>query len=597
MARDPRLTHLHETFQTFAERCLLTTGSMILPEHQAWTRENVAEVKRRLIDNSAEGKESFSDKLAIQMAGATPDQWLVLADAHYLYYLPSSIIKPSTKLSEIRMCLQQGGLEMPTQDAALWEPFRKGGFVRTGIRYHMRYLQLWLILLFSDWMKRAEDPLAVLKDHVQMQRVLDDLINSIGEASDRAYDTRHALLFLAHPDYYERSISTQDKKKIVKHYGERLGGPISKDLDAAIRQIRDHLGPEYDKPERPFDFYTDLRHEWSLASRSVTKLSPLPTHDKSDSEPLPLVNGILSLFERTRNIVLYGPPGTGKTYIAQQVASALSYEDAHVERVTFHQSYSYEDFVEGWRPVRSDDGNDIAYRVVPGVLRRVAERAQKEPNHKHLLLIDEINRGNIAKVFGEIITLIEDDKRLGQANELRVTLPYSGEEFGIPHNLYLIGTMNTADRSIALLDVALRRRFAFVEIMPDPALLSGVVVASENQSVDLGVLLDTINRRITRALDRNYQLGHSYFLSIGKQDPSDRLDELEYIWNQQVLPLLEEYFYSQREVLAELLVGFADTLDEGETEDQQRVEFGRLTGEDLVYALNQLTEQGRPENE
>ena len=135
--------------------------------------------------------------------------------------------------------------------------------------------------------------------------------------------------------------------------------------------------------------------------------------------------------------------------------------------VTFHQNFTYEDFVEGIRPVLNS-GEELAYEMRAGVFKRLVQKALERRAERFVLIIDEINRGNIAKIFGELITLMEGSRRIGQADETRVTLPYSGEAFGIPDNLYVIGTMNTADRSIQLLDTALRRRFTFVEMIPDP---------------------------------------------------------------------------------------------------------------------------------
>jgi 5-methylcytosine-specific restriction enzyme B len=211
----------------------------------------------------------------------------------------------------------------------------------------------------------------------------------------------------------------------------------------------------------------------------------------------------------------------------------------YLKVVTFHQSFAYEEFVEGLKPVIVDE--QIQYQVVAGVFKRICQQAQNDPEHHYLIIIDEINRANIAKVFGELITLIEDDKRLGEENEVTVQLPYSQEEFGVPENLYILGTMNTADRSIALLDLALRRRFTFVELMPNPKLL-GVV-----EGIDLGQLLTRLNHCIMALLGRDYQLGHSYFM-----DAKDTA-ELHFSWYHRVMPLLQEYFYNDPERLRVLL--------------------------------------------
>jgi 5-methylcytosine-specific restriction protein B len=184
-------------------------------------------------------------------------------------------------------------------------------------------------------------------------------------------------------------------------------------------------------------------------------------------------------------------------------------------------------------------------------LRRICARAEaawevdKENAPKYLLVIDEINRANIAKVLGELITLIEDDKRLGEANELTVRLPASGERFGVPPNLYVLGTMNTADRSIALLDLALRRRFTFVEMRPQPSVIEPPVVAG----VDLRALLARLNERIAALRDRDHQIGHSYLLHL--RDAGD----LHFAWYRRVVPLLQEYFYNDGERLKAVIGG------------------------------------------
>jgi hypothetical protein len=279
-------------------------------------------------------------------------------------------------------------------------------------------------------------------------------------------------------------------------------------------------------------------------------------------EPEPIVSEEVGINETMRhNYILYGPPGTGKTYRTVDLAMALverrkfdSYENesrevlaqrfgqardtGRIEFVTFHQSYSYEEFVEGIRPKVVDDS--IVYEVRQGCFCKLSERARSNPTQNHVLVVDEINRGNVARIFGELITLIEDDKREGAPNQLSVQLPYSGDEFSVPNNVYVIGTMNTADRSVEALDSALRRRFSFIDTVPRPELLSrGEYAMTE---VDLGALLSAINRRIERLLDRDHRIGHSYFMGISSAN--DPLASLREAFRDRVIPLLREYFYS-----------------------------------------------------
>lgn len=236
-------------------------------------------------------------------------------------------------------------------------------------------------------------------------------------------------------------------------------------------------------------------------------------------------------------------------------AKASSEKVKRYEFVTFHQSYGYEEFVEGLRPVLNEDVGGLSYKIQPGVFLRLCEQARANPDRKYAMVIDEINRGNISKIFGELITLIEIDKREGAKYSATLTLPYSGDPFSIPSNVDIIGAMNTADRSLALLDTALRRRFEFEPLMPDTrsekdsadsdsAPLAGLTINIGDETIDIRAMLHRMNERIEVLYDRDHTIGHAYFTSLrDKNNDAERFDELAHIFRNRIIPLLEEYFF------------------------------------------------------
>jgi len=221
------------------------------------------------------------------------------------------------------------------------------------------------------------------------------------------------------------------------------------------------------------------------------------------------------------------------------------------EFVTFHQSFGYEEFIEGLRPVLTSEGDDsaeqtgeVGYHIQKGAFLRLCNKARNDPANRYAMVIDEINRGNISKIFGELITLIEADKRSGCANEITVSLPYSGDLFSIPRNVDIIGSMNTADRSLALVDTALRRRFEFIAVMPDPATLTGITVKlGDGPSIDLQALLTVMNRRMEAFFDRDHTIGHAFFLPLKDLPEGERFIGLKDIFLKKIIPLLEEFFF------------------------------------------------------
>ena len=253
--------------------------------------------------------------------------------------------------------------------------------------------------------------------------------------------------------------------------------------------------------------------------------------------------------------------------------------------VTFHQSFTYEDFVEGIKPVLEDDSDELKYEISNGIFKKLALKAQDDPDNNYAIFIDEINRGNVASIFGELITLIEKDKRSGAENELSVILPYSKTRFLVPQNLYIIGTMNTADRSIEALDSALRRRFEFEEMLPNYDLIDEFLEdKNEFEGYKLSQILKTINERITVLINRDHQIGHSYFLKLISSKNIKK--DLKTVFTKSIIPLLQEYFFND-------YVKIAMVIGEGflEKDKYSNVKFAQNIGDyDSDYDLNTIYE-------
>ena len=309
------------------------------------------------------------------------------------------------------------------------------------------------------------------------------------------------------------------------------------------------LGRALSEPVKRWATTTIVKIPATVASDLLNPNQP-PQPDPADPAPSPddedRFTAWKRLLDRKGQVIFYGPPGTGKTYAAKGFARWLlqdgSVTDAsdRLTEVTFHASYAYEDFIEGFRPRPGE--SELKLELRDGIMKRVAKDAAKHPDVGYVIIIDEINRADVPRVFGELMTVVESSRR-GQS----VTLPTSGESLTIPPNVTIIGTMNTADQSIRTLDAALRRRFGFIELMPDTELLADVTV----DDLPLDQFLENLNARITQRVGRERQIGHSYFLDQGR--PIETAETFAEIVRTDIVPLLQEVVYDDYGQLQEFL--------------------------------------------
>ena len=322
----------------------------------------------------------------------------------------------------------------------------------------------------------------------------------------------------------------------------------------------------------------ELRHRldaqsvvWGMPQNSSNGPPPPPPPESTNLEaladevllPIEFLEEIVTLLKEKKQVIFQGPPGTGKTYVARKLAACLARSDERVTLVQFHPSYAYEDFIQGFRPKTTDGQGGFELRNGP--LLQAAERARKESDANHYLVIDEINRGNVAKVFGELYFLLE-------YRDSEMNLQYSDEPFSLPPNLYIIGTMNTADRSIALVDMALRRRFYFKMFHPDDEPVKSVLRKWIAQNATGMEWVADVVERTNELLkdDRHAAIGPSYFMTPGLNEAAVRR-----IWEHSVLPYLEERRFGGDEVAEEFDLdklrrtgGPASAQEDGEAQEE-----------------------------
>ncbi len=531
--------------QKWVNAALRNDDSLFTPGRPIWTTQLLGEIHRKFLDRPDGGGGSFYDQLEKQLAGSLPDVYQLMGEVLYAHLLIVSTSNGTNQQRRIETVLNwsPSPVQIPQELVAALTP----GLVTPGQAYHtyrpfqvgllIEFAEQWKDLALEERERRLNAPW-MFKEFVMGLQPRSRLLRR-NQNTPRIQ--RQALLHLVHPDTFEAIVNIDHKNKIAEVFAGYVSDPEA-DVDVKMTQIRTALEAEHGQD---FGFYNDdIRPQWDVNGIPVPVPNPQPVSDESVRPtidlnalaaqlflPAAFLREIDALLADKKQVIFQGPPGTGKTYVAQKLARHLAGSPDRVTLVQFHPSYAYEDFVQGFRPTLRN--GQAGFELTDGPLLRAAERARGEPETRHFLIIDEINRGNLAKVFGELYYLLE-------YRDEKITLQYQVEEdkkFSLPGNLYIIGTMNTADRSIALVDLALRRRFYFVEFHPDSEPVKGVLRRwLESNHPGMGWVADVVEEanRLLES-DRHAAIGPSYFMR-------DRLDDsiVNRIWKHSVLPYIEE---------------------------------------------------------
>ena len=554
--------------ERWKQRCLLG-GRSVFTDRSLWTHSNFQELQSVYVENLDDSsRDSFLVKLERQLQPASPDAKCLWAEMTWVYRLIQyrGSMGSSRKRAAITQVWEWSGRDFPEDQELMSDAVLGAGVVNPGTAYNtLAWAEFrFFVVAMLDWYSlEPNEREALLDDPWRFASWLD----RTEYAKNRIF--RHAMVFLLFPDEFQDIVSTNGKRKIVSrlHQGDRIDTSDPVETDRALLAIRQRLEDEhgwfrfYDPRikklwQRPPD--TKLkkkgdgaRKDGGKRPRAGPEATYTDTHAQQDLfiDPGHFTRLVKSI-KSGKNLILQGPPGTGKTFIARRIAWCLigRKDDGPTEMVQFHQSYAYEDFVEGFRPTK-EGGFDLK----PGVFRRFCERARANPDIPQVFIIDEINRGNLSRIFGELLMLIEADKR---SEDYAVTLPYSDTRFHVPDNVYLLGMMNTADRSLALVDYALRRRFAFETLEPAygtdygrDAFEQHLVAKGADPALARRICdrMGKLNEKIAndKELGRGFRIGHSYFVPGDGGVPSE--DWYRHVVETQIAPLLQEYWFDAAE--------------------------------------------------
>ena len=534
-ARAEDSENVYAAAKAWVDHALRADDSLFTPGNPIWSSENLAELRERFLDRPDEPGDDFYDKLERQLAGSPPEVYQLMGEVLYVHYL--ILVRAGNKQARIEYIL---GLspEPVSIPPALVEGLQSG-FINLGagaakipsqVGTLIEVIEQWKELESQERDRLLNDPWA-FKDFLFTRHFTSQqLVNNQNSGGIE----KHILLHIVFPDEFE-TIGPTGKLQIAnaEQFAHFIKEPTS-DVNWKLQQIR--RGIE--------EICVRFEHFWEPGIREVWEEGK-PLDCKKDNGtmcalaeklylPVDFLQEISTLLEEKKQVIFQGPPGTGKTFVAQEIAERLA-GSGRVTLVQFHPSYAYEDFVQGYRPALID--GQPGFKLTDGPLLKAARSAAADHDTKHFLIIDEINRGNLAKVFGELYFLLE-------YREKEINLQYADETFRLPPNLYVIGTMNTADRSIALVDLALRRRFYFVEFHPDEDPIKGLLrrYLAKN-APDMGWVADVVDRanELLRN-DRHAAIGPSHFMKPGIDE-----DGVRRVWKYGVQPYIEERLFGQND--------------------------------------------------
>ncbi|MBV7294371.1 AAA family ATPase [Corynebacterium sp. TAE3-ERU12] len=556
--------------RTLKDTCLIDGGSL-LTDAEIWTPENFDELFHAYNEHPDNSRHSFDTKIVGQLADISNPARQLFAELYIVDLAAIGSMLAETKLRKINAVLNDcdpavslTGDNTPAKAGSIVDLFENGGVLDGGMGYNYgRYSQFEFLIDWGRWfMSLPRD------QRVRCLENPDAIEGTIwGYAATNSSTIQAVLCYLIDPAAFFPCASKDLGQQIASHFRSYLTEDEAQLHDQ--RQLAIIVDRIREERTEDWNFWLD-KDEWRTkkkASKSAAPSSPAELPITATAEPDPVDDEIDELactglpdfpagiadrlllhqdwlvkvhrlLSSRKQIIFQGPPGTGKTFLARKIALNLAGSADRVTMVQFHPAYSYEDFFEGFRPTA-----DGTLQLRHGPLRRLADAALDNPDYPHFLVIDEINRGNLARIFGELYFLLE-------YRDQSIDLMYSAEPFTLPPNLYIIATMNTADRSIALIDSAMRRRFSFLTLHPDSeptkSLLANWCADREADTIVVD-LWSAINQTLATR-DRERMLGPSYFM----RTPDFDADYLLELWETDLEPQLSEIFYGQPDFVADI---------------------------------------------